>query len=224
MWIIGDIHGCAAELDELLSRIPAEDKLLFVGDYIDRGPDSRAVLDRMIGLAPRSIFLLGNHESMMWSYFQAPGSEEAHSWLHPLNGGLATLKSYGLSRGCGFADIPAAHRLFLESLRPFYDGPDFIAVHAGLDVNEPDLRKQAREDLIWIRERWIRHEAEWRGKFVYFGHTPSRYVLGYGKDSSLIEGRNSLGLDTGCVFGGVLTAVHHPDRRVIQVPARQAYV
>lgn len=224
MWIIGDIHGCADELDELLDRIPSEDRLLFVGDYIDRGPNSKAVLDRMIALAGRSIFLLGNHESMMWSYFQNPGSDEGRSWLHPLNGGRATLDSYGLTPGCGFADIPARHRLFLETLRWFHDGPDFIAVHAGLDVHEPDLQKQTREDLTWIRERWIRHESEWNGKFVYYGHTPSRYVLGHGRDASLIEGRKSLGLDTGCVFGGVLTAVHHPDRRMIQVPARQAYV
>lgn len=224
MWIIGDIHGCADELEELLDRIPPGDRLLFVGDYIDRGPDSRRVLDRMVSLKERSVCLLGNHESMMLAFFRDPRSDEGRSWMHPANGGAATLKSYGLTAGAGFAEIPRLHREFLESLPLYFEGPDFIAVHAGLNPDEPDLRKQTREDLTWIRGPWLRGESRWRGKFVYFGHTPSRYVLGLDKDASLIEGKNSLGLDTGCVFGGMLTAVHHPDRRMIQVRARAAYV
>ncbi|HNL70573.1 MAG TPA: metallophosphoesterase, partial [Leptospiraceae bacterium] len=73
MWIIGDIHGCLRELDALLDRIPEHEPLLFLGDYVDRGPDSAGVIERCLREKERSTFLMGNHESMMIHYFTDPG-------------------------------------------------------------------------------------------------------------------------------------------------------
>ncbi|MDH5657636.1 MAG: metallophosphoesterase, partial [Spirochaetia bacterium] len=68
MWIIGDIHGCLKALNSLLSKIPGDENLLFIGDYVDRGPDSAGVIDRIIIEKHRSVYLLGNHEEMMLDY------------------------------------------------------------------------------------------------------------------------------------------------------------
>jgi len=223
MWIIGDIHGCSDELQDLLREIPAADPLIFLGDYIDRGPGSAAVIDLAIREARRSRFLLGNHESMMLNYFLNPDSDEAKSWLHPLNGGQTTLRSYGLTPMSDYQDIPQVHRDFLEALVLYVEEDDFIAVHAGLSVTEPDLSLQKREDLLWIRDAWIRAESNWTGKKVYYGHTPTRYIHGLMNQSELIIGRRSVGLDTGCVYGGYLTAMHARTGETIQIPARKNY-
>src|SRR5690349_8000372 len=95
-WIIGDIHGCLRELNELLKAVPADDPLVFVGDYIDRGPDSAGVVERVLAEHRRSTFLCGNHESMMLAHFHSPQSAEGQSWLYGPNGGMQTLRSYKL--------------------------------------------------------------------------------------------------------------------------------
>ncbi len=223
MWIIGDIHGCLLELDSLLRRIPQADPLLFLGDYIDRGPSSAGVISRVLREQHRSVFLMGNHESMMVNYFADPSSEEGRSWLHPLNGGKATLASYGMPPGSRRDALPEAHRAFLESLQLYYEGDTFIAVHAGLDVHEPALASQDRETMLWIRNGWIQKESTWKGKHVFYGHTPARYVNGPGRETELIAGRKSTGLDTGCVYGGCLTAVNTATGEVLQVKAERNY-
>ncbi|MBL8021591.1 MAG: metallophosphoesterase [Leptospirales bacterium] len=222
MWIIGDIHGCLEELEELLHRIPAQDPLLFLGDYIDRGPSASGVIARVMREKHRSHYLLGNHESMMLNYFQDPASDEGRSWLHPLNGGQDTLKSYGLSSGSTYQSIPVSHRQFLETLELSFENQDFIAVHAGLDPTR-DLAHQDRQTLLWIREEWIRAESHWTGKRVYYGHTPTRYVNGLMNQKDPIRGKRSIGLDTGCVFGGFLTAMNAYTDELIQISAKRNY-
>lgn len=227
MWIIGDIHGCADELDALLAKLPPGEPLLFVGDYIDRGPDSAGVVERVIQEQDRRevICLMGNHESMLLAFYKQPDSREALAWTFWGNGGQATLRSYGMNEQDSFKVLPPRHQRFYEGLLLHYETEEYLAVHAGLRINgSPDLARQSREDLLWIREEWIRNEGDWNGKFVIYGHTPSRYVLGVERQHEPIRGEKSMGIDTGCVFGGSLTAVHGVTREVVQVRAARSYI
>ncbi len=225
MWVIGDIHGCLDELNDLLEQIPDEDPLIFIGDYIDRGPASAGVVDRVLEENDRSVYLLGNHEAMMLAFYQDPDSREGMAWTFWGNGGPATLRSYGLTEDDRYGKLPRAHRKFYEGLELYYEGEDFVAVHAGVRITkDTEISHQDREDLLWIREEWIRNEERWKGKRVFYGHTPSRYVLGAAKQNEPIVGKNSVGLDTGCVFGGSLTAMNVDTEEIIRIPARRSYV
>jgi serine/threonine protein phosphatase 1 len=198
-YVIGDIHGCLAPLDRLLAKIAPrpEDEVVFVGDYIDRGPQSRQVVDRLLGLSYRCIFLMGNHERMLLDFLA--GEEEE---LYLENGGRATLESYG-----GNPDgIPAAHLAFFHNLRPMYETPDYLIVHAGIRPLTP-LAEQSIHDIIWIRHEFFKFIGKYP-KPVIFGHTPLRQVL-------MADDR--IGIDTGCVYGGKLTCLKLPQREVIQV-------
>ena len=219
MWIIGDIHGCLRELELLLAKLPAEEKLLFLGDYIDRGPDSSATVARLLKEKKRSVFLMGNHEDMLLSYYRKSQGPESQSWLLWGNGGQNTLASYGLSPADSFDKLPASHQKFYTELKLYYEGPDFIAVHAGLRIQAPyTLESQKRRDLLWIRHEWLQNESRWPGKKVYYGHTPTRFVLGPERENEMIRGEKSMGIDTGCVYGGSLTALRTEDETIIQVP------
>ena len=201
---IGDIHGCADEVEVLLDHLApaAGDKLVFVGDYVDRGPESRAVLDRLIGLSSDSaaewVFLKGNHEDMLLSYL---GLDGAHGSVFLRNGGRATLASYGLTPDRSpeevAAALPPAHLEFLGKLRLYeIDGP-FLFVHAGVSPILP-LERQDGDDLLWIREEFIRHRHVLPYTIV-FGHTPHREVLWHLP--------YKIGLDTGCVYGNKLSCI-----------------
>lgn len=221
-WLIGDIHGCLNQLNRLLDQIPRDETLIFLGDYIDRGPHSAQVVDRLLLLGDRAEFLMGNHEAMLLAYYTEPTSPGSQTWMMPGNGAPATLKSYGFSRTTPWERYPAKHIEFYNKLKLWLEGDDFIAVHAGLDP-DGDLTPagQKHSDLLWTRERWIRNEMHWRGKQVYYGHTPSRYVNGLDGACDPIRGEKSTGIDTGCVYGNALTAIHHPDGEIIQVSCRE---
>jgi serine/threonine protein phosphatase 1 len=200
---IGDIHGCRTSLQELLARVcPTDcDQLVFLGDYIDRGPDSAGVIDDLLVLQsrfPRSIFLRGNHEQMLLDVL---AGEDPAAFL--LNGGGKTIASYQM-RG----DWPpsAEHRQFFEELPALYQTGGFIFVHAGLRPGRP-LEEQIPEDLLWIRQDFLDSTDRWGG-VVVFGHTPRQEPL-------LDEHR--IGLDTGCVYGGHLTCCDVLTRRCWQV-------
>ncbi len=226
MWIIGDIHGCLEELDLLLKEIPAKAPLLFIGDYIDRGPDSAGVVSRLLAERDRSIYLLGNHEAMLLNFFENPQSYEGISWLLGMNGGRATLASYGVDEisdleSCCQA-VPPEHYTFYRNLRLYFENEKFIAVHAGLRVDKGlNIKLQKKEDLIWIREEWLSQEHLWKGKMVYYGHTPSRFILGIDRQNEPIRGEKSIGIDTGCIFGGSLSAIDTESGQLLQIPSRQ---
>jgi calcineurin-like phosphoesterase family protein len=198
-YVIGDIHGCLQSLERLLHKIMPrlEDRVVFIGDYIDRGPHSREVVDLLLQLPYRPIFLLGNHEKMLLDYLAGGDSS-----LYLLNGGMATIESYGGDP----ANIPQAHLGFFRSLRPIYETPDHLFVHAGIRPLVP-LEKQELKDLVWIRQEFYQFVGRFP-KPVVFGHTPMRHVL-------MAEDR--IGIDTGCVYGGKLTCVKLPEREIIQV-------
>ncbi len=223
-WVIGDIHGCAEELNELLSLLPAEDRLIFVGDYVDRGPYSNRVIDRLLLERDRSEFLMGNHEAMMLAYYRDPASPEGRSWTYWANGGQQTLQSYGLALDAPYDRYPQEHREFLENLQMYHEDDEIIVVHAGLRITgSTSLLKQNRDDLLWIRLDWIRNEFRWEGKRVFYGHTPAHYINGPQNLRQPIRGRKSMGIDTGCVYGGYLTAVNARSGELVQVAARSQY-
>jgi serine/threonine protein phosphatase 1 len=214
-YAIGDIHGCAAELDALLRGLPAAagDTIAFVGDYVDRGPDSRGVIERLLALKEdrpdvRTVFLKGNHEDMCLAYLGRPG-HWGESWH--LNGGAATLKSYGIdARTPGkeaLRAFPPAHLAFLEALLPWYGTDRWLVVHAGIRPDRP-LAEQDEEDLYWIREEFIANPHP-LPQTIVFGHTPTRRVF--------VDLPYKIGIDTGCVYGGRLTCVELESGTVYQV-------
>ena len=199
-YVIGDIHGCLRPLQRLLEKIAPQpgDEVVFIGDYIDRGPQSREVVDHLLGLPHRCVFLLGNHEKMLLDYLD--GADEG---LYLANGGLETLQSYGGHP----ANIPPTHLQFFRDLRPMYDTANYLFVHAGIRPLVP-MEKQNVGDLVWIRQEFFQFIGRF-SKPIVFGHTPLRQVL---------MAPDRIGIDTGCVYGGKLTCVRLPDREVIQVP------
>lgn len=202
---IGDIHGCLDKLEDLLDKIQpaAEDTLVFLGDYIDRGEDSKAVLDRLIALAAtrHCIFLRGNHEDMFLSYLEWGQNRD----LYLANGGDTTLQSYArrdASPAAVARSLPLEHREFFEHLKWYFEDPHYIYVHAGLRPGIP-LADQDRTDLIWVRDEFIAAPTR-LAKKVIFAHTPFRQPF---------VRPDKIGIDTGAVYGGPLTALELPAER-----------
>ncbi|OAI57966.1 hypothetical protein AYO49_06250 [Verrucomicrobiaceae bacterium SCGC AG-212-N21] len=166
---IGDIHGCATALDALLDvvRVRPEDTLVTLGDYVNRGPDSKGVLDRLCALQAQThlVPLRGNHEAAMLDAFGSRGDFEA--WL--LMGGDATLRSYGITTLDG---IPPSHCQFLRSLRSWYESENHFFVHANVRP-EHDLEAQDDHILFWAKltSPQARHKS---GKTMICGHTPQQ--------------------------------------------------
>ena len=214
LFAIGDIHGCAGELEALVAGLAPEpgDTLLFVGDYIDRGPDSRGVIDLVMELATRSglttVCLRGNHEDMCLAYL-GRGGRYAEAWM--VNGGAATMRSYGLDARTAGSEaalsFPLKHLQFLERLPLWHRTDGFLVVHAGI---RPDLPwdQQQEEDLLWIREDFILSPHA-LPETIVFGHTPRRTVF--------VHLPYKIGIDTGCVYGGALTALELREKRLFQV-------
>ncbi len=208
---IGDVHGCLGQLERLLQKIPAdpaEDTLVFIGDYIDRGSESRGVVDCVLGLGETHanvVCLRGNHEAMLLDFLEGENEE-----LYWMNGGWATLRNYGIllsdSPCVRKGKIPAGHLRFFETLRLYYETDQDLFVHAGLRPGIP-LAEQFVEDMLWIRWEFIDSEADF-GRRVVFGHTHFHEPL---------VAENKVGIDTGAVYGGRLTCVELPVLKFYQV-------
>jgi serine/threonine protein phosphatase 1 len=207
---IGDIHGCNGLLKRLLDRIhidPLADAPILIGDYLDRGSEVREVIDTLLDLrerCPNLICLKGNHESMFLNYYLEGRDEE----LFLMNGGQNTLDSYGISldEARGGKGFPEHHLRFLTSLPLSHETDEFYFVHAGLRPGIA-IADQLPEDLLWIRHEFI--DANWDfGRTVVFGHTPLAKPL---------IAKNKIGIDTGAVYGGRLTCIELPSRKITQV-------
>jgi len=204
IYAVGDVHGCLDSLERLLDEVQPDlsrDRLLFIGDYIDRGPRSRGVVDYILGLkrnypAENIICLKGNHEAMLLDFLEG---REIEMFL--FNGGLGTIEDYwGAAWQPGVELVlPPAHDEFYRELKPFYEAPGYIFVHGGLLPGVP-LNQQQEEDLFWIRGEFIASAEDFGGKVV-FGHTPFRRPL-------IMP--NKIGIDTGCVYGNFLTCLKVP--------------
>jgi serine/threonine protein phosphatase 1 len=208
IFAIGDIHGCFDKLKALMDIIDIDwnrDNALFLGDYIDRGPDSYEVIEFLIALKkrhPNIIFLKGNHEEMFENFMSG---NNRLGYLY--DGGQQTLDSYlRHSRGCERFPVPEEHLDFFRSLVLFHQTSSYIFVHAGLKKGIP-LEKQDPKELLWIRESFIRSKADF-GKRVIFGHTPF--------EEPLVE-VNKIGIDTGAVYHNRLTCVRLPDETFFSV-------
>ncbi len=217
IYAIGDIHGCYDLLKSLLDQIVANDlflpfiknkHLIFLGDYIDRGPSSGKVIDLLMHKLPDSYetcFLKGNHEAMMLDALE--DQDGARFWLK--NGGRETIASYGIKEAledCDMANdelidrfseqLPQEHIRFLHHLDLSHENGDYFFAHAGIHPDRP-LENQQECDLLWIRDRFLFSDVDF-GKVVVHGHTPA-------KDVDIAD--NQIGIDTAAVYGGKLTAL-----------------
>ncbi|MBY0432260.1 MAG: serine/threonine protein phosphatase [Rhodospirillales bacterium] len=220
IYAVGDIHGEARLLASMLRHIeadaqPALDaglkcRLVFLGDYIDRGPDSRGVIELLLAMPPSGFSLtclMGNHEAALLAFLKDPAA--GPPWLS--FGGVETLLSYGLPDGArGIRDpaclralrdalaerLPEAHRDFLAGLPPFLEQGDYAFVHAGVVPGRP-LNRQRADDLMWIREPFL-SSPDWHGHMIVHGHsivkTPQFHW-------------NRIAVDTGAYASGVLSGV-----------------
>jgi serine/threonine protein phosphatase 1 len=199
---IGDIHGCFQKLRSLLAACDAfrgsqNTRFIFLGDYIDRGAQSKDVLDFLIkggGARDRNLVCLrGNHEEMLLRAADKNRLDrDLMTWWE--NGGEATLDSYGVDDP---SDLPAEHLDWIRSLPLQSSDPHRLFVHAGIRPGIA-LSSQSAEDLLWIREPFL-SSAEDHGALVVHGHTPTPAR----KPDLLL---NRLNIDTGACFGGPLTA------------------
>jgi len=217
VYAIGDIHGQLEMLESALARIHADGgpdaPIIFLGDYVDRGANSKAVIETLLaGKAEGKPwrFLKGNHDRMFEWFMQSPPRHDPHllvgyHWLHERLGGIDTLASYGVT----FADrtrledvhadalskVPLAHVRFLQDCEiAIPHGPLFFC-HAGIRPGTP-LTEQSEQDLLWIRQAFADSSTD-HGKLVVHGHTPV--------DAPLHAG-NRVNLDTGAGYGKPITA------------------
>jgi serine/threonine protein phosphatase 1 len=222
IYAIGDIHGRADLLERMLNRIDADlasnpvrlGIQVFLGDYIDRGPASREVLDRLVARngSCRSVFLKGNHESYLTGFLTNPPILE--DWQR--YGGLETLMSYGITPSINAnaatqaqlaaaldQALPESHRRFIGKLKSSFTCGDYFFAHAGVRPGVP-LAKQREEDLLWIRQDFLLYEEDF-SKIVVHGHTPVPQP----------DVRpNRINIDTGAFATGQLTCLILEDDKV----------
>lgn len=215
-YVIGDIHGCVDELRHLIDALPLRrgDSIVFLGDYIDRGPASAEVIAYLISLQTQPggiewIFLRGNHEDMFLSYL---GLDGQHGDMFLINGGKATVASYGLGPDELSADrvlpaIPAAHLDFYQRLKKYHPMDSFLCVHAGIHPQK-SLEEQTDEEFFWIRNAFI-YSSHRLPYTVLFGHTPQATVL--------YDLPYKVGLDTGLVYGNMLTCLDVDEKVLYQI-------
>jgi serine/threonine protein phosphatase 1 len=186
---IGDIHGCATALAALLKAIEpeADDTIITLGDYVDRGPDSAGVIEILSDLLGRChlVPLLGNHEIMM---LQAAGGKNRRFWLEC--GGDTTLSSYGGK----FGNVPQHHRIFFDNCQRFYETETEFFIHANYDYQSP-LNEQLDEVIFWQHVSYQPPPPHMNGKRAIVGHTPQI-------DGEIQFFEHLVLLDTYC-FGGM---------------------
>jgi Calcineurin-like phosphoesterase len=236
---IGDVHGNRAALNDLLTRLEGEiedrDTVVFLGDYIDRGPDSKGCIDRILRFRAESratvIALLGNHEDGLLRTREDP---HRYSWLTIMEG-FATVTSYSaraadllgraieaagprllldrvaLPYDAFFDAIPAEHLAFFEELKVFWRTDEGVCVHGGLDPRRGSVESQTREAMIWGTSTFL---TDYAGPdIVLYGHWNNSDLDPDGRPLPAI-GRATVGIDT--ISHGILTAFRLPDRRVFQ--------
>lgn len=239
IYAIGDVHGQLEMLQSVHSRIEWDLKdrpvdshaILHIGDYTDRGPDSRGVIDYLLRLEAAGapvINLYGNHDRMFRLFLETPGGRDYKlrsdlSWLHDRLGGRATLASYGLdlpeeaqfSEGANIhaaavAAVPEGHLRFLSTLRDSYHWGDWFFAHAGV-LPGLGLMMQDEDDLIWIRGPFLESKRN-HGATVVHGHTPVEQVEDHG---------NRIAIDTGAGYGKAISCIviEGASARILDGPA-----
>ncbi|MDD9911444.1 MAG: metallophosphoesterase family protein [Alphaproteobacteria bacterium] len=213
-YAVGDIHGRADLLTLLHKTITldakehdGEVKIVYLGDYIDRGPQSCEVLDILVGKSPienaERIFLMGNHECDLIQFLEAPKTQE--DWLHKW-GGASTLQSYSVPYTPArdtqamanqlLEVMPEKHAEFLDSLALYFQAGNFLFVHGGVRPNIP-LEQQEEEDLLYIKKDFTDNPQHGLPYKIIYGHTIH---------DSPVHTEDRIGVDTGAYLGGPLTA------------------
>jgi serine/threonine protein phosphatase 1 len=197
--VIGDIHGRAELVDQLIRDVPwnlRSDKVVFLGDLIDRGRDARGVVERVISLQksnPQTVVLRGNHEQMLIDCLDYGDFQ----WLIPGNGGLATLESYGIElrqvRDVSDIKLPRRHVQFIRSLPFYHEDKQAIYVHAGLSPGRPPGETDP-EVLMWTRDPFF--FEGYRGKLCFFGHTPTQFLPRRHRKQGIYINGGCVGIDT----------------------------
>jgi serine/threonine protein phosphatase 1 len=236
---VGDIHGNRRALDDLLEQVTAEagsgDTVVFLGDYIDRGPDAKGCIERILDLRRTTeaevVGLLGNHEQWM---LETRRDFTRHSWILGMEA-METIKSYApeaaakigerlgelgarvilekvrLPYELFFDAIPAEHMAFLSGLRTFFRAPEGVFVHGGVDPAGGKAEAQSTDHLLWGAEGF---PDDYRGEDrIVYGHANNAVLDGNGWPRPRIVGR-TYGLDT--IAHGVLTALRLPDGAILQ--------
>lgn len=222
IYAIGDIHGHLDKLHAAHDRIAADRdmcgdagaQIVHVGDLVDRGPDSRGVVEHLmqgVKAGQPWVVLKGNHDRMFTGFLtdaahHDPGLRAEFDWLHPRLGGAETLQSYGVTRptprpiaevhALAIEVVPADHLAFLSALPLYHLAGDALFVHAGIRPGV-DLNAQTEDDLVWIREPFLSDTRD-HGALVVHGHTAIEAATHYG---------NRLNIDSGAAYGGPLSAV-----------------
>ena len=226
LYAVGDIHGERKRLEALMAKLPLRrgDRLVFLGDYVDRGPDSRGVVDYLVEFSRQysCVFLCGNHESMFLDFLGWEGEAYFAGDAFLANGGDRTLASYEYfdqdEPDPATFELPETHRAFFKNLKLHHREGDYLFIHAGLGrkmLKENDLdfalREAGSDDLLWDRSSIDQpHDL---GVTIVYGHTPSNdFEVRWNSPFSI-------GIDTGAVYGGRLTAIRLPDESVFQADA-----
>lgn len=212
IYAVGDIHGQIDLLDHALDLIVADGgpnaQIVFLGDYVDRGPNCSGVIERLIAGQTAGkpwTFLKGNHDRMFEWFMQDTPRHDPHMlvgyhWLHERIGGIETLASYGVT----FPDrtrledvhkiaqqaVPQTHVDFLRGLTPYFETDDIFFVHAGIRPGIP-FAKQTEDDLVWIRDSFLDNDIQ-HPKLIVHGHTALDYPQHFG---------NRIDLDGGTGYG-----------------------
>lgn len=215
---ISDIHGQYDELCVLLQLArytPGVDQLILMGDYIDRGPKSKEVLELVMQLETQgAIVLSGNHEAIMHAAYTYHSKEAWSHWVDRCRGD-ATLASFGLSAKMHTKNAEIERILrWIPTLPLYYELDDVIFVHAGVTNDEP-LHRMSKRTLLWSRDEFFTHYTG--DKLVVFGHTTTPRLHQDPYNSDVYFGRRIIGIDGGSSVGGQLHCLEYPSLRVYSV-------
>lgn len=212
--VISDIHGCLQEFDEILKLVnyqPDVDQLILLGDYVDRGPNSKEVVEKVFELSSYEnvIVLMGNHDQRLVNLIENRSPEIRDMFFR--YGGSVTLKSYcphaehlSFDDCLDFIQKNYAHHIkFLKSLPYYYENDQFIFVHAGLDPKYPNWKDQPLENFLTMREKFLNTETS-VDKIVIFGHTMTNKI--HGSDNVWFS-KDKIGIDGGCALGHQLNCL-----------------
>lgn len=208
--VIADIHGEIDKLNSLIKQLPSTSELIFLGDYINHGNDSKKVVDSLVQLATKykTTFLIGNHETYLLQYL----NQDISFYDFASAGGLATIKSYLQSEI--FSDvlnkfhssIPSTHLEFYSNLKHYYEDTDCFVSHSGINVERPLSR--LLDDLT--KNSNLYEQENKLDKLIICGHFPQKFDKPFLQDKLIC-------IDTGCgKYKGKLTAIKLPERRIIQ--------
>ncbi|NEW08941.1 serine/threonine protein phosphatase [Paenibacillus sp. SYP-B3998] len=230
--VISDIHGELEKFERLLNEVqyqPEHDQLILLGDYVDRGPDAKSVVEKVIELKEAGALVLkGNHEDMMINALTKNEERTWNRWVH-MNGGHKTLESYGFTktdylvdkmteefnRPPLHSDILEQHLTFLMDLDHYIETEDYIFVHAGVHPTTP-IAETDPYTLMWIRSDF--HDGYEGEKTVIFGHTTTDSLHDEEDNFEVYFGENRIiGIDGGAVYGGQLNALELPSLAVYAV-------